>query len=201
MTEAGLVLETSAVVAYAEGNFSVGMKIAEVADRRLEIILPAVCLAEAYQQTGKNNSNYLDLLAELGNVTVTPVEHDMCNVLGGWTRIMETMGTAQAAMERRPARHSDHDQPGRDDPPDPGKGVADHRALTPYAWKDLDVGRVTSAFGWPPCVAFHGLTGDTGCQHTDSRLTAGTRITPEVHGTWPSVVPSSSSPTACPWMR
>lgn len=99
MTEAGLVLETSAVVAYAEGNFSVGMKIAEVADRRLEIILPAVCLAEAYQQTGKNNSSYLDLLAELGNVTVTPVEHDMCSVLGGWTRIMETMGTAQAAME------------------------------------------------------------------------------------------------------
>ena len=99
MKEAGLVLETSAVVAYAEGYSSVGMVIAETIDRDLDVIIPAACLAEAYQRTCAENSAYLDILAEIGGVTVTPVERDMCSVLGGWTRILETMGVAQAAME------------------------------------------------------------------------------------------------------
>lgn len=99
MREAGLVLETSAVVAYAEGNFEVGMKIAETTDRGLEIIVPAVCLAEAYQRTSAENSAYLDLLTDLDSVSVAPVERDMCSVLGGWTRILKAMGVAQAAME------------------------------------------------------------------------------------------------------
>jgi hypothetical protein len=63
------------------------------------VVIPALCLAEAYRRTDSDGWHLLDVLAEHPNVIVTPVERDMCGILGGWTRAIEEMDVAQAAIE------------------------------------------------------------------------------------------------------
>ncbi|MEJ3744530.1 hypothetical protein WEI85_14695 [Actinomycetes bacterium KLBMP 9797] len=99
MANAGLVLETSAVLGYAEGLPEVGTHIARLAKRAEDVVIPALCLAEAYRRIDSDGWHLLDVLAEHPNVIVTPVERDMCSILGGWTRAIEQMDVAQAAIE------------------------------------------------------------------------------------------------------
>ncbi|MFG1950999.1 hypothetical protein [Micromonospora sp. NPDC048830] len=99
MTEAGLVLDTASLLAYSEGVEAVGEQIAKVADRRQSVIVPALCLAAAYRQVTSDGWPLLDIVGDLEQVVVTPVEHDMCAILGGWSRSLGSMDLAQAAME------------------------------------------------------------------------------------------------------
>ncbi|WP_433687005.1 hypothetical protein ACQP0I_25480 [Micromonospora carbonacea] len=99
MSEAGLVLDTSCLLAYSEGTEAVGEQIAKVADKLQGVVVPALCLAAAYRQVTSDGWPLLDILGDLEQVVVTPVEHDMCAILGGWSRTLGSMDLAQAAME------------------------------------------------------------------------------------------------------
>ncbi|MEO3779748.1 hypothetical protein ABGB16_23485 [Micromonospora sp. B11E3] len=99
MTDAGLVLDTASLLAYSEGVEAVGEQIAKVADRRQSVIIPTLCLAAAYRQVTSDGWPLLDIVGDLEQVVVTPVEHDMCAILGGWSRSLGSTDLAQAAME------------------------------------------------------------------------------------------------------
>jgi hypothetical protein len=99
VTEAGLVLDTGCLLAYSEGAETVGEQIAKVADKRQWVIIPGLCLAAAYRQVSTDGWPLLDILGDLEQVVVTPVEHDMCMFLGGWSRTLGGMDLAQAALE------------------------------------------------------------------------------------------------------
>lgn len=99
MRDVAVVLETSAALSYAEGSLVVGELLARVADNARVAIVPALCLAEAYRRVDDGGWRRLEVLAGHPNVVVTPVEQDMCAVLGGWSRELETMAFAQAAIE------------------------------------------------------------------------------------------------------
>jgi hypothetical protein len=47
-----LVLDTSAIVAYAEGSIHVGEPISEVRDEGGLVVVPVVCLVEAARKVG-----------------------------------------------------------------------------------------------------------------------------------------------------
>ncbi|MFF0155219.1 hypothetical protein [Micromonospora sp. NPDC005203] len=100
MTTFGLALDTTALLAYSATTQEVGHRIAEVADHALDVLVPALCLARAHQQATPEQWELLELLSALPNIRVTPVEADMCAVLGGWSRRMnDRMDLAQLAME------------------------------------------------------------------------------------------------------
>ncbi|MFY1657041.1 MULTISPECIES: hypothetical protein [unclassified Micromonospora] len=99
MTDPGLVLDTACLLAYSEGTEAVGEQIAAVADRGQTVIVPALCLAEAYRQVAVDGWRLLDILGDLDHVVVTPVAHDMCMFLGGWSRTLPSMDLAQVALE------------------------------------------------------------------------------------------------------
>ncbi|MFC7548856.1 hypothetical protein [Plantactinospora sp. GCM10030261] len=99
MSEPGLVLDTGCLLAYTEGTEAVGGQISQVADRGQSVIIPALCLAAAYRQVRTDGWPLLDIVGDLEHVLVTSVEHDMCSILGGWSRTLGTMDVAQAAME------------------------------------------------------------------------------------------------------
>ncbi|MFI6238292.1 hypothetical protein ACIBEF_00265 [Micromonospora sp. NPDC050795] len=98
MTDAGLVLDTACLLAYSEGEEQVGEQIAEVADKRQVVIIPALCLAAAYRQVSTDGWPLLDIVADLEQVIVTPVDHDTCMFLGGWSRSLG-MDLAHVALE------------------------------------------------------------------------------------------------------
>jgi hypothetical protein len=99
MTTVGLVLDTTAALAYTEGSLMVGQRIAEASTAGQSVVLPALCLAEAYRRVRLDGVDLLDLLAELPPIEVTPVERDLCPFLGGWSRTLGTMDLAHAALE------------------------------------------------------------------------------------------------------
>ena len=59
MTDPGLVLDTACLLAYSEGTEAVGEQIAAVADRGQTVIVPALCLAEAYRQVAVDTIDVL----------------------------------------------------------------------------------------------------------------------------------------------
>ena len=95
----GLVLDTTALVAYTSGVESVGIRVAQAADDSLEVIVPALCLAQAYREAGRDTYRLLDVLVQIPNVVVGPVERRHCSVLGGWSHALETLDLAQVAIE------------------------------------------------------------------------------------------------------
>jgi hypothetical protein len=99
VTAIGLVLDTSAILAYTRGSARVGERITYAADNALDVLVPALCLAEAYRQTDTAGWSYVDILGTLPNVVVAPVEPGHCPFLGGWARTLGTMDLAHAAIE------------------------------------------------------------------------------------------------------
>ncbi len=98
MSLPGLVLDTAALLAYAEGTDRVGDRLAAVADRGELVLIPATCLASAYQQVSSNTWEYLDVIAGLEHAVVAPLTREHCAVLGGWARTLG-LATAHAAIE------------------------------------------------------------------------------------------------------
>ncbi|MGC4887311.1 hypothetical protein [Micromonospora sp. DT227] len=99
MADPGLVLDTACLLAHAEGAEPVGEQIVQVADRGQSVIVPALCLAEAYRRVTTDGWRLLDILGDLDQVVVAPVAHDMCMFLGGWSRTLGSMDLAQTALE------------------------------------------------------------------------------------------------------
>ena len=98
MSSPGLVLDTPAILAYTDGSTRVGLEIAEVADEGLQVVLPAACLAIAYQHAASDRWSLLDILSTLPQVVVKPVDHEICAVLGGWARTLG-LDLAHAGIE------------------------------------------------------------------------------------------------------
>jgi hypothetical protein len=99
MTEVGLVLDTSAALAYTKGLLAPGWQIARASAHSLTVLLPALCLAEAYRRVEDDGWNLLSVLEDLPHVEVAPVERGLCLFLGGWSRTLGAMDLAHAAIE------------------------------------------------------------------------------------------------------
>jgi hypothetical protein len=72
--------------------------MAEAADSGLGVLVPATCLATAYQQVADDGWAYLDILATLPQTVVAPLTAEHCAVLGDWSRTLG-LDTAHAAFE------------------------------------------------------------------------------------------------------
>ena len=98
MIEPGLILDTAAVQAYSRGTNDVGEFLADAADNDLSVLIPATCLAVAYQQASDDEWGYIDILAGLPQVVVAPLTENFCAVLGDWARTLG-LDLAHATIE------------------------------------------------------------------------------------------------------
>jgi hypothetical protein len=99
VNEPALVLDADAALAYARGSFGVGMRISRAADAGDFVILPALCLAEAYRRADSEAWHYLDVLSNLDGTIVTSVRPDDPPVLGGHARVLGSKHLAHAVIE------------------------------------------------------------------------------------------------------
>jgi hypothetical protein len=98
LSDVAVVLDTSAVLAYAAGAERVGLYVALLADRDETAVIPATCLAAAYREVDLTAWDLVDLLASHPHVHVAPLEHYQCPVLGDWARVLG-LDLAHAAIE------------------------------------------------------------------------------------------------------
>lgn len=94
-----LVLDTSAILAYAATSIAVGETIAEVVDEGGWFGLPVVCLAEASRLVGEDQAAGVLLLVEHPYAVVTPADDEEWRVLAEWTRILGRVDLASALAE------------------------------------------------------------------------------------------------------
>jgi hypothetical protein len=99
VNQPALVLDTDAVLACAHGSLDVGQRISRAADAEDFVIVPALCLAEAYRRAGSDTWHNLDVLSNLDATTVTPVEPDDPPFLGGHARTLGSTHLAHAVIE------------------------------------------------------------------------------------------------------
>lgn len=94
----GLILDTSAVLAYTLGISDVGDRIARRADVGETVLVPVLCLAEAYGRVSSDEAGMLDVIRHIPNVRVTSVEPDMAPFLGGLTKKLGRVDVAQVVI-------------------------------------------------------------------------------------------------------
>ncbi|MGW4462146.1 hypothetical protein [Micromonospora sp. NPDC004704] len=94
-----LVLDTSAILAYARTSIAVGETIAEVVDERGRFAIPAVCLAEASRLADDDQTPRLLLLSQHVCAVVTTTPDDEWRVLVEWTRILGRVDLAAAMAD------------------------------------------------------------------------------------------------------
>jgi hypothetical protein len=95
----GLILDTTALVAYMNGSINVGTRIAEAADEGYDVLVPALCLAQAHRDADATSFRWLGVLADVGNVQVVPLERRRCSIVGSWSRALGTLDLAHVAVE------------------------------------------------------------------------------------------------------
>jgi len=77
-----LVLDTSAILAYAKGSIAVGELISIIADDGDTALVPATCLAEAYRVLPGSESQLLGVLASVSSVGLAPLGGDQAVDVG-----------------------------------------------------------------------------------------------------------------------
>jgi hypothetical protein len=90
-----LVLDTSAIVAYARGSVDVGEPIAEVSDAGGVVLLPVVCLVEAARRV---DDHMLHLLTDHPACEVDPVTADGWPMAAATTRVLGRLDLAVALI-------------------------------------------------------------------------------------------------------
>ena len=95
---AGIVLDTAALLAYADRSIRVGEIVALLADRGETVVIPAACLATAYRDVDADHAILLDVIVNLEHAVVAPLALEHCAAAGDWARILG-LDTAQAAIE------------------------------------------------------------------------------------------------------
>jgi hypothetical protein len=94
-----IVLDSSAMLAYAATSISVGETIAEVADEGCRFGLPMVCLAEASRLMSEEQVAALLLLVRHPSAVVTSTPVADWEVLAEWTRGLGRVDLASALAE------------------------------------------------------------------------------------------------------
>ncbi|MDG4788194.1 hypothetical protein O7626_20005 [Micromonospora sp. WMMD1102] len=96
------VLDTGALMAYAQGVEVIGETLVEVADADGSVVVPLVCLLEAYSLLDHAEHDYLQMLRQNPAVrVVSPVlrtdQVDDCAMIGGMARHTGRLGAGHAA--------------------------------------------------------------------------------------------------------
>jgi hypothetical protein len=117
-----LILDTSAVLAYAETSIHVGETIAEVVDEGGAFGVPAVCLAEASRLVADKLADGVTLLVRHPSCVVLPTLAEDWTAPAAWTRVLGRIDLAAALVEAtdRPAGYvlsAEPDAYGDDDMP------------------------------------------------------------------------------------
>lgn len=99
MSEIAMILDADAILAYTKHTSQVAKKISLVADDQLRVMLPALCLAEAYRRVDGDGWYYLEVLTNHPVTVVGPVDAELCPILGGWSRTLGRLDLAHAALE------------------------------------------------------------------------------------------------------
>lgn len=94
-----LILDTSAVLAYAATSIHVGETIAEVVDDGGAFGVTAVCLAEAARQAGEERAGGVPLLVNHPRCVVLPVLADDWAALAVWATALGRVDLATAMVE------------------------------------------------------------------------------------------------------
>ncbi|MFY1693913.1 MULTISPECIES: hypothetical protein [unclassified Solwaraspora] len=94
-----LVLDTSAILAYAAVSTDVGETIAEVVDEGGSFALPVVCLAEASRRVPEHQASGVSLLAEHPYAVVTSTPAADWRALTEWSRILGRVDVASALFD------------------------------------------------------------------------------------------------------
>ena len=120
--EIRLVLDTSAIVAYAATSIDVGETIAEVVDEGGRFGAPVVCLAEAARLVDESLVAGVTLLTRHSSCVVLPTLAEDWLALAAWTRRLGRVDLAVALMEAtdRPAGYvlsAEREAYGEDDIP------------------------------------------------------------------------------------
>ncbi|MEV0154252.1 hypothetical protein AB0H57_10995 [Micromonospora sp. NPDC050686] len=97
------VLDTGALMAYAQSVDAVGEAVVEAADAGETVAVPLVCLLEAYSLLDHTEHEFLRMLRRNPAVqVVTPALHvdraDDCPVIGGMARQTGRLGAGHAAF-------------------------------------------------------------------------------------------------------
>ncbi|MEU8213746.1 hypothetical protein AB0B85_31605 [Micromonospora sp. NPDC049044] len=97
------VLDTGALMAYAQGVDAVGEALVAAADADETVATPLVCLIEAYSQLDHTEHEYLSMLRRNPAVRIiTPALHvdraDDCPMIGGMARQAGRLGAGNAAF-------------------------------------------------------------------------------------------------------
>lgn len=96
--ELRLVLDTSAVLAYARGSVDVGETITEVVDEGHWFGSSVVCLAEATRLAG-DDSPGITLLAAHRRFVALPAAAEKWPALATWTRLLRRVDLAASILE------------------------------------------------------------------------------------------------------
>jgi hypothetical protein len=99
MTDAGLVLDTDSVLAYTRGSLVVGATISTMTAMARDVLVPALCLAEAYRRATSEEWDYLELLWTVPGIVVTPVHPRDAPFLAGHARKLGSKHLAHAVIE------------------------------------------------------------------------------------------------------
>lgn len=99
MTDPGLVLDTDALLAYTRGSRVVGATISKTTAMARDVLVPVLCMAEAYRRATSEEWDYLELLWTVPGVVVTPVNPGDALFLGGRARELGSKDLAQVVLE------------------------------------------------------------------------------------------------------
>jgi hypothetical protein len=94
-----LVLDTSAVLAYAATSINVGETIAEVVDEGGSFGVSVLCLAEASRLVGEEHAPGVPLLVQHPHCVVLPVLAEDWSAVAGWTAVLDRTDLAASLVE------------------------------------------------------------------------------------------------------
>jgi hypothetical protein len=98
VTEVRIILDTTAILAYAAGSIHVGEVLAEVADEPAQFAVPLGCLIEAAQRASPELLAGVHLLTAHRHGVVLPDRVDRWRALAGLARVVGRVDLAVALV-------------------------------------------------------------------------------------------------------